>query len=380
MIRIRHTLSPVVITIGLLFTLLSSTSPADVRLESIWTKHLSAPIHMAPLITRQSVITSSSNGEIHSYQRNNGKLIWAADKDIRFWDRSLILFNDLLIVGSSGGVLQALSLVNGYPVWRIELGIDVQVKPLLVDGILYVATTHVGPELSNNADGKAALFAIEANSGKRLWRKDTENYALQSPAFLDSTIYLAGSYSDPSIEIDEGGPIRVTALSSDNTKTVWEYLAIDGFVKDVYVDEKRVVYVAYQDFIIALDRKNGELVWRKDTGNWTPSLIGENGTIYYSSATTQVFAVSSVDGRLRWQFDIPRGTFNYLIGKPVIVDDRFYFLTQQGNIFALEKNSGELLWTQATGVASRTGLSVRDSTLATAGIDGGLRVYRIQPW
>jgi outer membrane protein assembly factor BamB len=136
--------------------------------------------------------------------------------------------------------------------------------------------------------------------------------------------------------------------------------------------------VGYQDFINALESENGKPLWRRDTGNWTPSLIGNQGIIYYGSATTFVYAVASNDGHQLWKFNIGGGSFDYQLGEPVISDERLYFLTQKGDIYALELQTGEMIWMESTQVDARTGVSVNGSMLATGGIDGSVRVYRLQ--
>ncbi len=89
--------------------------------------------------------------------------------------------------------------------------------------------------------------------------------------------------------------MRVNAYSLKG-KPLWEYKGLDGFVKSIFADEQTVAYVGYQEFINALESENGKPLWRRDTGNWTPSLIGNQGIIYYGSATTFVYAVASNDG------------------------------------------------------------------------------------
>ncbi len=374
----KYIFNPAVVAVGLLLFLVPCLVKSNPNVELLWKNQLGSPIHLPPVITGEYVIATTAKGIIYNFSRKTGQLNWVTNKGTRFWDRSLVVHDGKFIVGRSGGILQAHSIADGKIAWRVDLGVEVQARPLVVGDMIYVPTTHVGTGLNNDPHGKAVFFAIDGHTGKVKWTRKTENYALQRPSYYNHTLYIAGSYYDPSVDIDEGGPMRVTALGDNGKKVLWEYEGEDGFVKAIYANEKTVVFVGYQDYINALDRKSGQLRWRLDTGNWTPSLLGVDGVIYYGSATTHVYAVSTDSGDIQWQFNIGGGSFNYMLGVPVINDGVLYFLSQQGDIYALEAGSGKQIWTQSTNIDARAGLSVEGNLLVTGSIDGGIQAYRIE--
>jgi outer membrane protein assembly factor BamB len=98
-----------------------------------------------------------------------------------------------------------------------------------------------------------------------------------------------------------------------------------------------------------LDAESGKLIWRKGTGNWVPSLSGWGKTIYFGSANTEVHALGDEDGEPVWRFNIPDGTFNYGLGAPTRIAGELYFLTQQGDIMALNAEEDTMLWTLPSG-------------------------------
>ncbi len=370
--------NPTAFAAGLLLFLVPCLVKSAPEIELLWKNQLGTAIHLPPVITGKFVVATTASGTIYSFNRETGQLNWVTNKATRFWDRSLVVHDSKFVAGRAGGILQAHSLANGKMIWRVDLGVDAQARPLVVEDTLYVPTTHVGTDMKNDPEGKAVLYAIDGLTGDVKWARKTENYALQKPSYHNHILYIAGSYHDPSVDIDEGGPMRVTALGENGEDTIWEYKGEDGFVKAIYADEKTVTFVGYQDFINALDSKSGQLRWRLDTGNWTPSLLGADGVIYYGSATTNVYAVSSETGDVHWQFNIGGGSFNYLLGEPVIDNGVLYFLTQRGDIYALEAESGQQIWAVSTNIDARAGLSVDGDLLITGGIDGSLQAYRIQ--
>ena len=217
---------------------------------------------------------------------------------------------------------------------------------------------------------KAKLFALAAENGDLLWEFESDNYILQSPFLQGDTVYVAGSFSD-SRDIDEGGHMRLYALNAADGSVRWQYESDDGFTKQVYATDQVVAYVAYQDFAVGVDAATGELRWRRDTGNWVPTFMGKGNTVYFGSANTTVHALNMDSGDAVWTYNIPEGTFNYVLGAPVIAADQLVFLTQWGEIISLDASTGELRWQFPTGiVGARTGLSVSGGWLFIGDAEG----------
>ncbi len=197
---------------------------------------------------------------------------------------------------------------------------------------------------------------------------------MQTPFLIGDDLYLAGLFDDPE-PVDEGGHTRLYALSASDGTINWTYESEDGFPKRVYATETVVSFIGYQDFANGIDTQTGELLWRKDTGNWVPTLTGADNTIYFGSANTIVHALDMDDGHTVWQHNIAEGTFNYILGAPIRLNDDLIFLSQHGNLIALNAQDGMLRWQFPTGITSRTGLSVSGNWLYIGDQDGIVYAY-----
>jgi outer membrane protein assembly factor BamB len=217
---------------------------------------------------------------------------------------------------------------------------------------------------------------LDAGTGDFLWMFESHGYILQTPYKYGDAIYTGGSYYNPGIDVDEGGPMKIYALDARDGSPRWVYQAEDGFVKAIYASQEAVTYIAYQDFINGLDSRNGELLWRKDTGNWVPSLSGSEDMVNFGSANTVVYALDMASGESLWEFNIPEGSFNYMLGAPVRVIDDLYFLSQRGDIHALNALDGSSLWSLSTGITARVGLAVSGPWLLIGDQKGRVYAYR----
>ncbi len=175
----KYIFNPAAIAVGLLLFLAPCLAKSNPNIELMWKNQLGSPIHLPPVITDDYVIATTAKGFIYNFSRKTGQLNWVTSKGTRFWDRSLVVHDDKFIIGRSGGILQAHSIADGKIVWRVDLSVDVQARPLVVGDTIYVPTTHVGTGLNNDPHGKAVFFAIDGHTGKVKWTRKTENYALQ---------------------------------------------------------------------------------------------------------------------------------------------------------------------------------------------------------
>ncbi|MCP5101422.1 MAG: PQQ-binding-like beta-propeller repeat protein [Chloroflexi bacterium] len=344
------------------------------NLVMAWTYNAGGPINHPPLRIGDIVIAVAEKGALFALDAKTGAVRWQYDPPQRIWDRAYTSNGRFLFVGIEGGKLVALDVETGAVQWEKELGIDTQIPALIAEDILYVSTTFVGPGLSNDPTGKAKLFALSTSDGSEQWVFESDNYILQTPFIVGEDLYLAGLFDDPE-PIDEGGHTRLYALSTTDGTINWTYESEDGFPKSVYATETAVSFIGYQDFANGIDTKTGQLLWRKDTGNWVPTLTGVDNTIYFGSANTIVHALDMDDGHVVWQHNIEEGTFNYILGAPIIIEDDFIFLSQHGNIMSLNVHDGTLRWQFPTGITSRTGLSVFGNWLYIGDQDGIVYAY-----
>lgn len=351
-------------------------SALDEHLVPAWTVQTDGAINHPPLIVGNVVILAPSGAPLLALDLETGAAKWNFAPPGGVWDRAYASDGKRVFVGVKGGSLAVLDVSNGKILWQKDLGINMQVPPLVSDGIVYAATAFVGPELKPDVNGHAKLFALNAKTGEELWVFQSDNYILQTPARNGGTLYLGGNFYDPT-PIDEGGHTRLYALDLEIGSPRWTYESEDGFPKRLYANEQTLVFVGYQDFINGVDAATGELRWRFDTGNWTPSFLGAGNAVYFSSANTLVFALDANTGETIWQFNIPEGTFNYLLDAPVLLDGKLYFLTQQGDFFALDAVSGDLLWKAATEVsAARTSPAIGNGWLVIGDIEGKVYGYK----
>lgn len=344
-----------------------------------WRAATGGPINAAPLPVGDAVAVAPVGGPLLMLEAATGDVRWQYQPEGRLWERALATDGERVFVGEEGAKLTALDAASGEVLWQRELGINAQMAPQVADGVLYVPTTFVGPGLTADPQGRAKLLALNPADGSERWSFETGNYILQTPYVHGDTVYVGGSYDDPTFTEEEGGPMRVYAISTADGQQRWVYEGEDGFVKALFANQDTLAYIAYQDFANGLDAVSGEPRWRRDTGNWVPSLSGAGETVYFSSANTVVHALDTASGEARWTYNIGGDSFNYGLGAPVWRGDSLFVLSQKGDIIRLNAADGAEQWRLETGiVGSRDGLSVGPRHIFVGDAEGNVHAFAVE--
>lgn len=368
----------VLIMIGLLAAAGCSDRDGGDPLTPAWTHETGGAIGVPPVIVDDIVVVAPEGGPVVAMDLESGARRWQFEPHGRVWHRSLATDGTRIFVGLEGGRLAAINAPDGSLTWEQTLGIETQHAPLIDDGVVFAPSTFVGPGLAPDPLGNAKVFALNSVNGTILWAVETGNYILQTPLRRGDVLYVAGVFDDPE-PIDEGGHTRLLALSAVDGTPLWAYESEDGFAKGLHATDTVVSFVGYQDFLNGVDTGTGELIWRRHTDNWVPDLAGEGETVYYGSANTVVHAISMPDGEVVWEYNIPEGTFNYVLGAPVPHHGSLYFVTQQGDIMALDADDGSLQWHYPTDIEARTGLSISGEWLFIGDTAGVVHAFKQDP-
>lgn len=146
-----------------------------------------------------------------------------------------------------------------------------------------------------------------------------------------------------------------------------------------------VIYVGSTDGnLYAIDAASGEMKWKFATkGMVVSSPAVESGTVYFLSYDSNFYAVDAATGQLKWKFqtggekryaarhlhhmepaaEIMPDTWDFFLSSPSVWNGAVYFGSSDGNIYALDANSGMLKWKFQTGDVVHSSPAIADGTL-----------------
>jgi outer membrane protein assembly factor BamB len=217
--------------------------------------------------------------------------------------------------------------------------------PVVADGVVYFG------------DDRGRLFALKCEDGTRIW-------TIRHESTLTDGERISGT---PSVDKDHvyfTSEAGVVAVKRSDGNAVWHLPIQEGAGESTPLPIGDRVYVsAYDGYTYALNRMNGEIIWKHNMVQDAPSDLANpefagqrarlgdrparprgsasDGKIFVQSIFDQsrVIAVDCATGDRRWSFRA-EGWIDY----PVIANDRVFVGSQDKYLYCLNRDNGELFW------------------------------------
>ena len=219
-------------------------------------------------------------------------------------------------------------------IWKIN---NYNKKEKKLNPILYFAQN--GKNLIVN-DNISKFYSINLNSGEILWSK----YSLSS---FNSNIKIT---KDKFITIDFDNVIRCFLIK--NGKEVWNFQSENSFIKSekklsLILKDEIVFFINNLGDVTALNSIDGTLLWQTPTQSSiiyqnafsleNSDLVIDNDTIYFSNNKNEFFSIDSRSGIINWKQTINSSLI------PTVVEDLVLTISNEGFLFVIEKNTGNIL-------------------------------------
>ncbi|MGQ9628584.1 MAG: outer membrane protein assembly factor BamB family protein [Anaerolineae bacterium] len=251
--------------------------------------------------------------------------------------------------------------------------------PTHAKDVLYVCS-------SGSAGG--AIYALDAESGagKRLFperQKETRTFGESLQRWLGTLFSPEGPVSFYASPLVEGDALylgstdrRVYALELETGAKLWEFTT-GNWVWATPVFSGSHLYVASMDHkIYCLDAKKGELKWTFEAGGAVAAAPAvAEGTLYFGAFDGKVYALDAETGQERWTFALETPTTqkqNWVWSTPATSGDKLYFGSLDHKVYALDSRTGKKLWDFATGNVVCAAPLILEGTLYVASGDGGV--------
>ena len=268
--------------------LLGTTAGEIVALDiadgtEVWRTDVSSEVLAPPVAKRDAVVLQTSDGKLVALERTDGTKRWIFDTQVPILTlrgtATPVLEREVVFAGFSTGMIAAVDLKTGAPVWeqrvmlpqgRSELDrmVDVDGSPLYSGNIVY-AVSYQGRLKAIRASDGAVVWEIEASS----YLDPAEGYG-QVYVVTDKDIIMAVDQQQGQIVWQQEG-LRNRALSSP--------LAFGNYL--VVADDEGYVHVIAQS--------DGRFVARRKIGGGgtRSSMVQRDGTVYVQTNKGKLVAL-----------------------------------------------------------------------------------------
>jgi outer membrane protein assembly factor BamB len=220
------------------------------------------------------------------------------------------------------------------------------------------------------------LTATDAQTGKQLWQKDLNQSLISGVSVAHQMAIVA----------TEDGSL--VAVNANNGTVLWQQNVGNQVIGLVAIGRRTVVAKTVNDTVIALRTNNGKQLWRYNAEQ-APQIILRGGSqpviegdkVIIGFADGKISALSLRSGTLLWQQAIatPEGSFAVqrmvdITASPKVSNGVIYAASYQGNIAALEVDSGQIIWNHK--LSAYTGIALSNN--AVYATDAKSNVWKFQ--
>ncbi len=331
-----------------------------------------------PVISAGRVLTMDSEGYVSAYDVRTGARLWRLDTQADD-DRSsnvgggVAISGDIAYASTGRAEVIAIEAATGKIVWRKPIPTAARAAPTIADGRLFV------PTLDDQ------MIALATDDGRKLWSYQAQNattsvLGLPSPAYSAGIVVGGfGSGDLVAFRATTGTVAWTDSLASTRGRTsAVDFSAVRGM--PVIVDNT-VYAISIGGLMLALDLRSGRRLWERDVASSeTPCVAGD--WIFILSDDQQVAAINRTDGRVAWvtqlaQWENPEKSRDPITWTgPTLAGDRLLLGSTFKQAVSVSPYTGNILGTQNLDAAVSVAPVVAGGTAYLITDDGTLLAFR----
>jgi outer membrane protein assembly factor BamB len=228
------------------------------------------------------------------------------------------------------GLFFALDAETGRPDWKKSLGRCAASSPTIGRGVVYVSYMHHVECLQGQEGADGFVVAWDADTGRELWRYRTA--PVESSPLLRGRRLFVGSW-------DHG----VHALNARTGKRIWRFEADNEVNTSAAYWRGRIFIGSDSGTLYALSAKTGRLLWSQRSGSgefWYATPTVAYGRVYIGNTDGTMYVYGAKSGKLLWA----RPLGSYIYGAAAVYRRKVFVGTYDGKFYGLDAATGDVRW------------------------------------
>lgn len=304
-----------------------------------------APLTAQPVSAENMVFTLDSLGQVRAFDLGSGKKKWEQaiapkdEDDIGASGGGLAYAEGKIFATGGFKILTALDAPSGKVLWRKEIPAPARAAPTVLDGRVYVIL------LDNR------LIVYSAADGAEMWKY----------AGIAETTNLLGAASvaaDPSVAVLPLSTGEIYGLDPATGRVLWQdnlsairrsgTLSAIADIRGLPVIDRGLIYaVSYSGRIVALNQATGERLWQREVGSGeTPASVGD--VVFMLTSDQQLVAMARQTGDIYWVKPLPRHTKGdtgvaMVWSGPLVAGGRLILVNSNGELLEVDPMNGKTI-------------------------------------
>ncbi|MFC5471333.1 PQQ-binding-like beta-propeller repeat protein [Cohnella suwonensis] len=244
--------------------------------------------------------------------------------------------------------------------WRLNLGSPSNGSPTIAGKSLFIGADN------------GILRAIDPEEGKVKWTYKAKGKIRSTPAVYEDEVYFTDDLGNAYALNEASGTVRWTAkldgpiggkpVASDT----WDY-----YLSSPVVDASAIYVGSAGRSFVALDRKSGQLLWKREseTGTFHSTAALTEKAVYIGDDLGTLYALNIRNGNILWTAK----TIAPFQSSPSVRDGVVYIGGRDTFVHAYEADTGEPLWRHSSGTSwVPSSPATTDSLVVVGSSDAGL--------
>ncbi|MCW2974015.1 MAG: repeat protein [Thermoleophilia bacterium] len=233
----------------------------------------------------------------------------------------------VLYVNSQGGHTTAIDAARKRVIWRRVTAKTYDSTPAISGARIFVASYQPGD-----------IQALDRRTGRSLWKLRAGGGVESSPVVVDGIVYAASSDR------------RVYALDEATGRVVWAFRAGAAIKDSPSVVNGLVYFGDYAGEVFALHAKTGKVKWKRSFGGIRgdriySSVAVEGGRAYFGTVRGKLYALRAATGSTVWEESIA----GYVYATPAVSGGTVVFANYPGSVYGFDSRTGRRLWSRNVG-------------------------------
>ncbi len=302
--------------------------------KRVWSKSIGKGedrlwLRQAAVAAEGRVYAADVSGRAHAFDAATGRELWRSRDKLQF-STSPGVGAGAVVLGTLNGEVVALNADTGEQRWRVGVLSEVVARPLVASGVAIV----------RGSDGR--VYGLDLADGRRRWAYDRSLPALTvrgsgAPALGQEVVYVG--YDDGSVialRIIDGLRVWEHTVAEPEGRSELERMAdIDG---EIAVGLDAVYAVSFKGRMASLSVGGGEPVWNREVASATGAALFRD-RVLVADLDGNVWALDRNTGNALWRQD---ALAHRWLSTPVVHGDYLLVGDLDGYLHWLRLDSGEL--------------------------------------
>lgn len=193
----------------------------------LWEFDMAGPVRTQPWVTDDLIIAGGETGELVALALDGSKK-WSMRAKRAITSSPYVDLEGICYVGSFDGYLYAIQVDSGYRMWRFRTGRPVVSSPVVEGNLVFFGVT----------DG--TFYAVNTQTGKDKWRFNADAPIVGSPTIYNESVFVGDSSGN------------FYCIDSSNGKEKWRFKAEEGITSAPLISNNKIFVTSMDNTVYAL--------------------------------------------------------------------------------------------------------------------------------